>query len=408
MGCHIETVENGSVTTSRGFTAAGTACGIKKSGKLDLGLLVSQVRCATAGVFTTNVVKGASLLVSREHLSDGHAQAIVANSGNANAATGERGMLDAREMCRQVGRLKDIPTHDVLPNSTGVIGEYLPLPAIRKGIEDLISKLRDDEGEEFARAIMTTDTVPKFSARKVTCEGQTFSIGGVAKGSGMIHPNMATMFVFLTTDARINSNGLHIFLKQAVEMSFNRLTIDGDTSCDDTTLLMANGLASATEIVPDESPLANAFRDALQDLCIDLAYRLARDGEGVSKIVTIRVKGAKACEDAVQVARSMATSSLVKTAFNAQDPNWGRLITAAGYSGVSFDPNQSSLWIGHVKVMENGERANYEESDAATVMQQPEYEIILDLNQGGREDHYITTDLSHAYIDINADYRHRT
>ncbi len=408
MSRKIEKIESGSVTTPKGFKAAGIASGIKKSGKLDLGLLFSQVRCAAAGVFTTNVLKGASLLVSREHLTDGHAQAVIVNSGNANASTGERGMLDAREMCCCTARYLDIPAHDVLPSSTGVIGEYLPLPAIRTGIESLVPRLHENGGEEMARAIMTTDTVPKLTARRVTVEGHSFSIGGIAKGAGMIHPNMATMLVFLTTDARVNSSALHMFLMEAVDKSFNRLTIDGDTSCDDTVLLLANGLASGVEIVPDGDAIADAFREALQDLCLDLTLQLARDGEGVTKVVTIRVKGARTGDDAVRIARSMATSSLVKTAFHGQDPNWGRLITAAGYAGVSFDPNQTDMWIGNVNVMKNGERAMYEEIDAAAIMQQADYEVLIDLKQGDAKDFYITTDLSNAYIDINADYRHRT
>ncbi len=408
MRIKIESIGNGSVTSPAGFKAAGVTAGIKASGKPDLGLLVSQVRCSAAGVFTTNVIKGASLLVSREHLEDGNAQAIIVNSGNANACTGERGLLDAREMARCVARQLNMPHQDVLPNSTGVIGEYLPLPPIRTGIESLIPKLSEEGGIEFANAIMTTDTVPKYSARKLFVEGHTFTLGGVAKGAGMIHPNMATLFAFLTTDARICSCGLRSFLIEAVEKSFNRLSVDGDTSCCDTVLLLANGLASGTEIKPDDGILAEGFLQAIQDLCFDLAYQLARDGEGVSKVVVVRVRGANTSEEAAQVARSVATSSLVKTAFHGQDPNWGRFITAAGYSNIYFNPTKIDMWLDEVQVMQQGERAGYEEKNAAAVMKQSEYEITLDLHQGDKEDFYITTDLSNAYIDINADYRNRT
>jgi glutamate N-acetyltransferase/amino-acid N-acetyltransferase len=408
MTYSIETVEHGSVTSPHGFKAAGVSCGIKKSGNPDLGLLVSQVRCNTAGVFTTNSLKGASLQVSREHLSDGHAQALLVNSGNANACTGERGLLDAREMARCLGRMLDIPSQDVLPNSTGVIGEFLPLPKIRAGMEAALSQLREDGGEELARAIMTTDTVPKFTARKVSADGRSFTIGGIAKGAGMIHPNMATMFAFITTDARMSSESVRMFLVEAVEESFNRLTIDGDTSCCDTVLLMANGLASGEEIGMDGSEPAAAFKEALGDLCLDLTYRLARDGEGVHKVVTFRVQGCASKADAALLAKTIAISPLVKTAIHGEDPNWGRIINAAGYSPVSIDPSLVDLWIGEIQVMKAGQRSDYEEEQAHQIMKRPEYEIVVDFHQGDEKDFYITTDFSKEYVDINADYRHRT
>ena len=408
MTYEIERIEHGTVTSPQGFQASGVSAGIKSGGKLDLGLLVSEARCAAAGVFTTNVIKGASLLVTRDHLQDGCAQAILANSGNANACTGERGIQDAETMSRTAAERLRLSASDVLPNSTGVIGNYLPLEGIIRGIEEAARRLRDDGGEEMARAIMTTDTVPKFAARRVAVGGETFTLGGIAKGSGMIHPNLATMFAFLTTDARVNSVSLRGFLKEATDDTFNRLTIDGDTSCDDTVLLLANGLSMKTEIAPDESLPAQAFREALRDLCLDLTRQLARDGEGVTKVVTLQVRGAKKREEALQIARTVAVSCLVKTAFHGQDPNWGRIITSAGAAGVGFDPGRVDLWIGDIRVMRGGERAAYQEEDAAAVMQRSEYEIVLHLNQGDYEDFYITTDLSNAYIDINADYRHRT
>lgn len=408
MTYSIEKNAEGSITTPVGYKAAGISCGIKKSGKPDFGLLVSQVRCTAAGVFTTNVLKGASLLVSRENLADGHAQVILANSGNANACTGERGLLDARELTRSLGRLLNIPNQDILPNSTGVIGEFLPLPCMRDGLDSLVSALHDEGGPDMARAIMTTDTVPKFSARRVVAEGRNFAIGGIAKGAGMIHPNMATMFGFLTTDARIGSENLRIFLQKAVDKSFNRLTIDGDTSCDDTVLLLANGMACSSEIGPDDSEMGDAFQHALQDLCLDLTYQLARDGEGVNKVVTFRVQGCASRADAAQIAKTMAVSPLVKTAIHGEDPNWGRMINAAGYSQVQFDPTAADMWIGDIQVMSSGIRANYEEEKAHEVMKRPEYEIWLDFHGGREEDFYITTDFSKDYVDINADYRHRT
>ncbi|MDX9753011.1 MAG: bifunctional glutamate N-acetyltransferase/amino-acid acetyltransferase ArgJ [bacterium] len=408
MAYKIEKVLDGSVTTPRGFKAAGIACGIKKSGKLDLGLLVSQVRCTAAGVFTTNVVKGSSLLVTRDNLSDGHAQALLVNSGNANACNGERGLLDARELARITGRLLDIPNQDILPNSTGVIGEYLPLPRLRDGIESLVPLLSEEGGPILAQAMMTTDTVPKYTARRITAENQSFTIGGIAKGAGMIHPNMATMFGFLTTDARISSESLRIFLMEAVEQSFNRFTIDGDTSCCDTVLFLANGLSSGTDIVPDSSSIAHAFREALLDLCLELTYRLAHDGEGVTKVVKFIVNGFPSKEAAAVIARSIAISPLVKTAIHGEDPNWGRILNAAGYSGVNFDPTLVDLWIGDIQILHHGEKTDYKDEDAHRVMQRTEYDIVLNFNAGKEKDFYITTDFSKDYVDINADYRHRT
>lgn len=404
----IHSIENGSVTSPKGYKACGVAAGIKTSGKLDIGFLVSQTRCPVAGVFTTNQLKGASLLVTREHISDGYGQAIIVNSGCANACTSERGLLDAREMTRHLGRKLNIASQDVLPSSTGVIGVYLPLPKIRDAIDRAIPLLRSDGGEEMASAIMTTDTVIKSVAKKVTVEGHEFTIGGCAKGAGMIMPMMATMLSFITTDARISPQNLKIFLKEAVERSYNRLTIDGDTSCDDTVLLMANGLSDSTEIVPEMGQLAEAFQDALNQVCHELVMKLAHDGEGVTKVATIQVRGTRTQADALKIARSIANSPLVKTAMHGSDPNWGRILTAAGYCGVEFDTNLVDLWIGDIQMMHHGAPASFDEAAAHNLMLQSDYEITIDLRQGEESDFYITTDFSKEYVDINADYRHRT
>ncbi|MGC9327247.1 MAG: bifunctional glutamate N-acetyltransferase/amino-acid acetyltransferase ArgJ [Candidatus Hinthialibacter sp.] len=408
MSYTIQPIENGGVTSAKGFKAAGASAGIKASGKLDVGILASQVRCPAAGVFTTNQLKGASLLITKEHLSDGYGQVIFANSGCANACTGERGFLDAREIARHLARKLNIAATDVLPNSTGVIGVYLPLPKIREAVDRALPQLGEEGGMEMAKAIMTTDTVPKSTARKVTAGGHQFTVGGCAKGAGMIQPMMATMFSFITTDARISPPNLSIFLKNAVERSFNRLTIDGDTSCCDTVLLLANGLSSGVEIAPDSGPAGEAFQEALNDLCRDLAMQLARDGEGVTKAVAIQVRGARTREDAVHIARAIANSPLVKTAIHGGDPNWGRILTAAGYSGCAFDVNRVDLWIGPIQMMHHGEPAPFDEAEAHDLMKNTDYEIVVDLRQGEESDFYITTDLSKEYIDINADYRHRT
>lgn len=404
----IQTLANGSVTSPKGYKACGVAAGIKSTGKLDLGFLVSQTRCATAGVFTTNQLKGASLLITKEHISDGYAQAVVVNSGCANACTGERGFLDAREIARCLGRKLNIASQDVLPSSTGVIGVYLPLPKIREAIDLAIPRLREDGGEEMAQAIMTTDTVMKSVAKKVVVDGREFTLGGCAKGAGMIMPMMATMLSFLTTDARVSPQNLQIFLKEAVERSYNRLTIDGDTSCDDTVLLMANGLSDSVEIVPGMGEAAEAFQQALNELCHDLVMKLAHDGEGVTKVATIQVRGTRSQAEAIRVARSIANSPLVKTAIHGSDPNWGRVLTAAGYCGVEFDPNIVDLWIGDIPMMKHGEPVRFDEAAAHALMEKSDYEITVDLHQGEASDFYITTDFSKDYVDINADYRHRT
>ncbi len=408
MTYSITPLENGGVTSPKGFKATGIAAGIKSTGNPDLGILVSQVRCPTAGVFTTNQLKGASLLITREHLADGYGQAVFVNSGCANACTGERGFLDAREIARHLGRKLNIASQDVLPSSTGVIGVYLPLSKIRDAIDKAIPLLRDDGGAAFVRAIMTTDTVPKSAARKVVVDGHVFSIGGCAKGAGMIQPMMATMLSYLTTDARISPQNLKVFLKEAVERSYNRLTIDGDTSCCDTVLLMANGLSDSTEIVPGNGPLADAFQSALNDLCRELVMKLAHDGEGVTKVATIHVRGTRTPKDALIIARAIANSPLVKTAMHGGDPNWGRILTAAGYSGVEFDVNRVDLWIGDIQMMHHGEPVQFDEAAAHNLMLQSDYEIAVDLHQGEAADFYITTDFSKVYVDINADYRHRT
>ena len=402
----IKTCEGG-VTAPMGFTATGVSAGIKKSGNLDLGLLYSQVRCAAGAVYTTNQLKGESLIVTMMSLSDGHAQAVVANSGNANACTGERGILDAREMARTVGRLLGVPTEDVVVASTGLIGEFLPLPKIREGIQSTVPKLTPEGGSLFAQAIMTTDTVPKIASYRVTVAGRTFTLGGAAKGSGMIHPNMATMLAFLTTDVRLSPENLGRMLSKAAGKTFNRITIDRDTSCCDMVVLLANGLAVGEEIEP-RSELGRAFEDGLTTLCKDLSRQLVRDGEGATKVAEIICRGARDDVQAKQIAESVATSMLVKTAIFGGDPNWGRIVNAAGYSGVPFDLTKLDLWIGPVKVFSGGMRTEYNEKEVAEIFARKEIQIVLNLNRGYGEAEYLTSDLSHEYVRINSDYSHRT
>lgn len=433
MNYTIEIVENGGVTTPQGYRAAGVVAGLKRSERPDFGLLVSDARCEAAGVFTRNRVKGASLRVTQERLQDGFAQAILVNSGNANACNGEQGVSDARAMAKWAAERLGIAENDVLPNSTGVIGVPLPMDTLAAAFPNLIDSLEANGSEAFARAMMTTDNQPKFAARRVTVGERTFCIGAAAKGAGMIHPNMGTMFAFITTDALIGSEHLNLFLREVCDTSFNRFTIDGDTSCCDTVLLLANGAACqeaiipaergeqmalesfvwgamglAPQIHPDDPPMARAFLEALSDLCQELVYRLARDGEGVNHVVTIRVEGALRRKDATAIARAITVSPLVKTALHGCDPNWGRIVNAAGYSGAEFDPAKADLWIGDIQVTRAGAKTDFVESQVHEAMKAEQYEIRLDLNEGDGADFYITTDFSKEYVEINADYMNRT
>ncbi|MDP8243955.1 MAG: bifunctional glutamate N-acetyltransferase/amino-acid acetyltransferase ArgJ [Candidatus Hinthialibacter antarcticus] len=406
MSYTIETIESGGVTSPQGFRAGGVAAGIKKSGALDIGVLVSESRCAAAGVFTTNRLKGASLLTTHRSIQDGYAQAVYVNSGNANACTGDQGLKDAQAIARHIAEKLGLAENDALPNSTGVIGAFLPMDKVLAGIDALLPNLNREGGADFARAMMTTDTVAKFSARKVTMNGKTFTLGASAKGSGMIHPNMATMLSFISCDAKLSPQAASTYLREACDQTFNRLTIDGDTSCDDTVLLLANG-ASGVEIDP-EGETGEAFANALNDLCSDMVLRLAHDGEGVTKVAYIKVEGAASKQDATQVAKTIAISPLVKTALHGCDPNWGRIINAAGYSGVDLDLDRADLWLDDIQLFANGQPAKFSEDAAHQIMLGDEYTFRLALNAGDASDWYITTDFSKEYVDINADYRHRT
>ncbi len=406
MAYTVETIEPGGVAAPQGFRAGGVAASIKTNGALDVGVVISDTRCSAAGVFTTNRLKGASLLTTRQSIQDGFAQAVYVNSGNANACTGEQGKRDAQTIARHIAKALKLPEADVLPNSTGVIGVNLPVENILAGLDELLPRLSEDGSADFATAMMTTDTVAKYSARRVTVDGQTFTIGAAAKGSGMIHPNMATMLSFITTDAELPSQDASNYLQAACDLTFNRLTIDGDTSCDDTVLLLANGTSGVT-IDPDGES-GQAFEEALNGLCRDMVLRLAHDGEGVTTVAYIKVEGAACKDDAAQIAKTIAISPLVKTALHGCDPNWGRIINAAGYSGVDIDLDKADLWLNDVHLFSNGQPAQFSEEEAHQIMLGDEYTFRLALNAGDAADWYITTDFSKDYVDINADYRHRT
>jgi len=378
------------------------ACGIKKKGGPDLAIVKCDVRARAAGIFTRNIVKGHSLMLARKNVRNGYAQLVVINAGCANACLGPRGDADALEMARLAANRFGVRPGDVLTGSTGVIGFPLPLDKIAAGLDEAI--LSRSGGADAARAIMTTDTVPKEAQADVTIGGRTVRIGGMAKGSGMIHPNMATLISVLTTDAAISVSALRQALREAAAVSYNRISVDGDTSVCDKVLILASGLAGNNVIEPGTEEYAR-FTAALKDVCIRLAKMLAADGEGATKLLTIQVKNARSARDAHLIASAIAKSPLCKTAAFGNDANWGRLLTAAGYSGARFNPEKVDIWIGSVKVCENGGGLPFDEEAALRELKQREVTYTLDFADGTASDTMWTCDFSLDYVKINADYR---
>ena len=388
-----------------GFRAAGVACGIKPSGNLDLALLASDVPAAAAGVFTRSAVVGAPVEVSRARVASGRARAIVANSGCSNVAMGARGVRDAEAMAAAAARAVGCPAREALVASTGVIGQPLPLAKIRRGLRAAAAALAPAGLGDAARAILTTDRVPKLAARRVRLGRTTVTLAGMAKGSGMIEPNMATMLAFLVTDAAIAPPALRALLSDAADRSFNKLTIDGETSTSDTALLLANGVAGNALVRRAQSPDGRAFAAALEDLCIELVRALARDGEGATKLVTVRVRGARTAEQAERAAKRIANSVLVKTALFGGDPNWGRILQTIGAGRVEIDLARAEVrWAG-VTVFRNGRSAGpAARRRAGAAMADPELEIAVDLARGRGEATVWTCDLSYEYVKVNAEY----
>jgi len=391
------------VTAPLGFRAAGVASGIKPD-RLDLALVAADATCTAAGVFTTNLAKAAPVLVSAEHLESGRARAIVVNAGCANAATGEGGLADAREMAVVAALTVGCPVEEVLVASTGVIGVRLPMERIRGGIAEAVRRLSRHGGADAARAIMTTDTKPKEVAVEFPVGDSTCIVGGMAKGAGMIAPNLATMLAFFTTDAAVEASLLRRALVEAVGESLNRITVDGDTSTNDCAVVLASGARPAPAI-GHEGRDYDAFRRALIEVARSLARMLVRDGEGVSRIAEVRVEGARAPAEADRVARTVAESPLVKTALHGGDPNWGRVLGAVGRSGVPLDVSRISIWIGDVHVAEGGAARDYDERAAAAAMREDPVRIRVRLAEGDAAGWMWTSDFSHGYVDINAHYR---
>jgi glutamate N-acetyltransferase/amino-acid N-acetyltransferase len=390
------------VTLPKGYRAAGMHCGIK-AGKNDLGLLISDRPAAAAGRFTKNRFCSGPVILCREHLEHPDTHAVVVNSGVANAATGERGLADARRMAELAAGQLGLEPQQVLVCSTGVIGRFLPMDKIESGIGEIVNRLTAGEDQLFVRAIMTTDTVMKYAVRQFELCGKEVSLGGVVKGAGMIAPNMATMLAFLTTDAAIRRSALDQALGIAVQETFNRLTVDGDTSTSDSVLLLANGAAGNEELRVDH-PEFTHFVDELRALCEELVRKLARDGEGATHLVRVVCQGAFNTVEAVQVAKAIANSLLVKTAVFGRDPNWGRIIMAVGNSSARFDPSQVRVWLAGILLFERGLAVPFDKAEVSSAMGQEEVEIRVDLGAGPSEAVVYTCDISYDYVRINADY----
>jgi glutamate N-acetyltransferase/amino-acid N-acetyltransferase len=391
----------GGVTAPCGFEASGVRCGIKRSG-LDLALVYSVAPAAAAGVFTTNRFQAAPVLVTKDRVGRDPVHGLIVNSGNANACTGTKGYRDAVHMADLTADALGVPRRSVLVCSTGVIGRPLPMTKLTSGIKKAAAALGPEGGPDAAKAIMTTDTRPKAIAVEFNLDGRPVRVGGMAKGAGMIAPNMATMLCFITTDATLSSGLLQSRLSAAVGRSFNRITVDGDTSTNDTVLLLANGQAEAARITPQHG--LSRFQEALDYVAVHLAREIVRDGEGASRTIEVRVRGAASEADARKIARTIAGSLLLKTAIAGGDPNWGRVLAAAGRAGVRFRPELVDLSLGKVQVVRGGAVCSYRTASARAAVTAHEVHLTLDLNAGNHEAVIWTCDITEEYVRINSEY----
>ncbi len=386
-----------------GFKAAGVKAGIKKSGNLDVAVIYTEREAAVAGVFTQNAVAAAPVHVSKAAVKTGSAHAVVANAGCANACTGEQGMKDARAMASIAARELGCDASDVIVASTGIIGVTLPMDKMEAGIRQAVSELSETGSQNAGNAIITTDTYSKACATEVEIGGKTVRFGAIAKGSGMIQPNMATMLCFITTDAAIDSALLQEALSGITEVSFNMISVDGDMSTNDMVVVLANG-AAGNEKLTEKNADYEKFRATLLDMCQELSKRIAADGEGATKFLTIHVTGAKSFADGKTIAMSVAKSPLVKTAFFGQDPNWGRVICAVGYAGVPMDPDKVVVKFGGIPVYAHGVGAEHDEEALRSVMAQHDILIEVDMGDGTEEATVWSCDFSYEYVKINGEY----
>lgn len=391
--------------TIKGFRFSAVEAAIKKPGRFDLALIFSEVPAQVAAVFTTNKVQAAPVMLSRERAKNGCARAVLVNSGNANACTGDQGMRDALSCGRRTAETLGLPDEELLIASTGVIGQQLPMDRFHAGIQPLVDGLGSSTLDEVAAAIMTTDTFAKIERRSGQAGGVSYQIEGVAKGAGMIQPNMATMLSFLVTDAAVDPTLLKGAFGEAVEASFNSITVDGDMSTNDTALLIANGAAGNPTITAG-TPEAVQFVDLLKEITLSLARQIVKDGEGATKFVTVKVRGAATNADAKKAALAVANSLLVKTAFFGQDANWGRIIAALGYSGAQLEQGRVEISFDDVVMAKDGIFAGGNAEAAGTeVLKKPEFTVAIDLHLGAGAGAVYTSDLSYDYVRINADYR---
>lgn len=399
----------GSVTAPKGFTAAGVCASVKPSNKTkkDVALIYCEKKCTAAAVYTKNLVKSSAILVTQNHLADGYAQAVIVNSGNANTCNAD-GVEKAEKMCILAADALGVDSNDVIVASTGVIGQVLPIEPIEKGVAMMKGALSKEGGTDAAEAIMTTDTVKKEMAMEMTLGGKTVTVGGIAKGSGMIHINMGTMLSFVTTDAAISSEMLYEALKEAVEDSYNMVSVDGDTSTNDTLAIMASGLAGNPEITEKNQDYRD-FVDGITEAFKQLAKKLAGDGEGATKLLICTVTGAKTKKDAVLVSKSVICSSLLKAAMFGADANWGRVLCAVGYSGADVDVTKVDVDFksakGEIAVCRNGAGIEFSEEKAKEILLEKEIEIIVTLGDGQGKAQAYGCDLTYDYVKINGDYR---
>ena len=392
------------ITAPKGFKASGIKAGIKKSGKEDVAIIYSTVPASTAALFTTNAMAAAPVIVSRRNVEKGKISAIVVNAGCANACTGEQGLKDAEAMVQKTAELLKINAEEVLVASTGIIGVTLPMDKVEAGIKKAVNALSEEGHNNARHAIMTTDTFPKSVAIDFNFGDAKITMAGMTKGSGMIHPNMATMLAFLTTDAAITPEMLKLALTEAVNVSFHMISVDGDSSTNDMVAIMANGLAGNKLIDSPDMPEFINFSIALKEVCIVLAKMIARDGEGATKFLEVTVKGATSFADAKKAAMTIAKSPLVKTAFFGQDPNWGRILCAVGYSEAEVVPEKTSLDIGGIKIVDGGLSVSFDEKALRDIMAEHDITVTVDLGLGEAEATVWTCDLSYGYVKINGEY----
>lgn len=399
----------GSVTAPKGFTAAGVCASVKPSNKTkrDVALIYCEKKCTAAAVYTKNLVKSSAILVTQNHLADGYAQAVIVNSGNANTCNAD-GVEKAEKMCSLAAAALGVDSNDVIVASTGVIGQVLPIEPIEKGVAMMKGNLSKEGGTDAAEAIMTTDTVKKEMAMEMTLGGKTVTVGGIAKGSGMIHINMGTMLSFVTTDAAISSEMLYEALKEAVEDSYNMVSVDGDTSTNDTLAIMASGLAGNPEITEKNQDYRD-FVEGITEAFKQLAKKLAGDGEGATKLLICTVTGAKTKKDAVMVSKSVICSSLLKAAMFGADANWGRVLCAVGYSGADVDVTKADVDFkslkGEIAVCRNGAGIEFSEEKAKEILLEKEIEILVNVGDGEGKAQAYGCDLTYDYVKINGDYR---